>query len=125
MWYCRATYKLASADEVERIMYVDSPMGATLALNRMRYFVVEGCGPRPLNTLCQFHTGVTWELTVFPFRSSTITNGFDTRNSTTSSRSLGSELWRTMYLVGKSSPNIIVGRLSLDTPCVRESSMLK
>lgn len=78
---------------VDRMMYVESPSDGTFAVNNNRYFVLDACGVMPLNEpLCHDQIGVICDGSDAPDRSSTMTNGFDTRNSTTSSRCRGSEL---------------------------------
>lgn len=94
-------------------------------MNSKRYLVVDGCGAMvPYAPRCQDHTGITCDGIELPSKSSTLTNGFETRNSTISSRWRGSELCRTTCFVGRVNPKIIVGRFSFK-PIDRESSMLK
>lgn len=84
---------LVSIDVVECIIYVDRPIGGTLALKINLYLVVEACGANEFKSpLCHDQTGVICDAIFMLSISVTITNGFDTRNSTISSRNVGKEL---------------------------------
>lgn len=70
---------LLSTDDVEWIMYVDSPSGGTFALNTNLYLVVEACGANVFTMLlCHAHTGDICDGMLVSCKSVTITSGRDT-----------------------------------------------